>query len=358
MAQLALWSAVLGEQFGAILTGVRASWQPAINTSGSDWRGWAAAEADIEGPVEILRWIAQRSCYIFFFFFFFFFFHDAAVRGRSRRGQPVGERPGQIGGPRPGLYASGGHRAARTRDGEEVELLERARTLRAAIKEEPGQAPKRADAAPEEQPSRTVTDEVRQAFLAAPRAPRPVPSCWGGCGPVFRQRSRTAAAEPTSPENVKARTPAGVIEVGPAGASAAEVEGAEQRLLARFPPSRRKLWLSVAGAGVLVIIALVDLVTGPTALVVLALIGAVICGIVALVAVRDERRKRQALATDQAETRTRLAEAAQRAKDLEGGRCRHCRRGPASGRGPSGPARRRTRVASLAQAGFSGSLAR
>ena len=50
--------------------------------------------------------------------------------------------------------------------GEEVELLERARRLRAAI-EEPGQAPKPTDAAPEEQPLRTVTDEVRQAFLAA-----------------------------------------------------------------------------------------------------------------------------------------------------------------------------------------------
>ena len=89
-------------------------------------------------------------------------------------------------------------------------------------------------------------------------------------------------------------------------------------MLDRYPSSRRKLWLSVAGAGVLVIIALVDLVTGPTALVVLALIGAVICGIVALVAVRDERRKRQELATEQTETRTRLAAAAERAKELEG----------------------------------------
>ena len=53
-------------------------------------------------------------------------------------------------------------------------------------------------------------------------------------------------------------------------------------------------------------------------LVVLALIGAVICGIVALVAVRDERNKRRELATDQTETQDRLAEAAERAKELEG----------------------------------------
>ena len=109
-----------------------------------------------------------------------------------------------------------------------------------------------------------------------------------------------------------------MIEVGPAGASAADVEGAEQRLLDRYPSSRRKLRLAAAGAGVLVIVAVVDLVTGPTALVVLALIGAAICGIVALVAVRDEGRKRQELATEQTETRTRLTEAAQRAKELEG----------------------------------------
>ena len=38
----------------------------------------------------------------------------------------------------------------------------------------------------------------------------------------------------------------------------------------------------------------------------------------ALVAVRDERNKRRELDTDQTETRTRLAEAAERAKDLEG----------------------------------------
>ena len=98
--------------------------------------------------------------------------------------------------------------------------------------------------------------------------------------------------------NVQARTPVGVIEVSPAGPSAGSVQGAEQKLLDRYPPSRRKLWLSLAGAGALVIIALVDLATGPTALVVLALILAVICGIVALVAVRDESNKRRELATD------------------------------------------------------------
>jgi len=205
--------------------------------------------------------------------------------------------------------------------GEEVELLERARRLRAAI-EEPGQAPKTTEAAAEEEqpPPRTVTDEVRQTFLAAVpgSAARTELLEWVRPGLQAAVAELADEAERTSPENVKARTPAGVIEVGPAGASAADVEGAEQRLLDRYPPSRRKLWLSVAGAGVLVIIALADLVTGPTALVVLALIGAVIFGIVALVAVRDERRKRQELATEQTETRTRLTEAARRAKEIEG----------------------------------------
>ena len=301
-AQLALWSAVLGGQFGAILAGVRASWQPAITTSGSDWRGWAAAEADTESPVEVLRWIESQL--------------SAADPGSTSESEPDDSARGTSA--RVGLQAVVTGLLERGM-GEEVELLERARTLRAAI-EEPGQAAKPADAAPEEQPLRTVTDEVRQAFLAADpgTATRAELLGWVRPGLQAAVAELAAEAERTSPENVKARTAAGVIEVGPTGASEADVQGAEQRLLDRYPPSRRKLRLSVAGAGVLVIIALVDLVTGPTALVVLALIGAVICGIVALIAVRDEGRKRRELATDQTETRTRLTEAAQRAKELEG----------------------------------------
>ena len=304
-AQLALWSAVLGEQFGAVLPAVRASWQPAIETSGSNWRAWAAAQAKTDSPVDVLRWIEGQVSSA-----------GLASSLETRLDDSVGTSA------RVGLQAVVTGLLERGM-GEEVALLERARQLRAAI-EKPGQAPKAtggpAPDAPEYQPPTTVTDEVRTAFLAAApgSATRAELLGWMRTGLQAAIAELAAEAERTAPVNVQARTPAGVIEVAPTGPRAEAVEGAEQRLLDRYPPSRRKLWLSLAGAGALVIIALVDLVTGPTALVVLALIGALICGIVALVAVRDERNKRRELGTDQTETRTRLAEATERAKDLEG----------------------------------------
>ena len=111
-AQLALWSAVLGEQFGAILAGVRASWQPAITTSGSDWRAWAAAQAETDSPVEILRWIENQL--------------SAADPGSSPESPPDDSARGTSA--RVGLQAVVTGLLERGM-GEEVELLERARDV-------------------------------------------------------------------------------------------------------------------------------------------------------------------------------------------------------------------------------------
>jgi hypothetical protein len=303
-AQLALWSAVLGEQFGAILPGVRASWQPAISTSGRDWRAWAAAQANTDSPVDVLRWIENQLSMA-----------GLASSPENRQDDIIGTSA------RVGLQAVVTGLLERGM-GDEVVLLERARELRAAI-EKPGQAPKATEGpapeALEDQPATTVTDEVRKAFLsAAPgSAARAELLGWVRTGLQAAIADLAAEAEATTPENVQARTPAGVIDVGPAGPHAAAVESVEQKLLDRYPPAPHKVQVSAGVAAVLVVVGVVALLAGPTWLAVLAFIGAGISAIVALVAVRDQRRRSKELAADQADARRSVTVATERAKELE-----------------------------------------
>ncbi len=317
-AQLALWRGVRAGGFGPILSEVLAGWDSA-GPAAKSWTDWVKGQAHSQQPNDGLRWLTrlitgEQG-------------PGLALRGDPSTpvaadqlvlsGEPVTASATPAADPREALRAVVGELVSRGL-GDEIELLERTRVLRARI-EDPGASE---IAAVDEQRSvvGNVIDEIRAAVIDTTlgRPERAVLLDWSRAGLLEAVAELRTQGERARPEiTVQARTPSGVFEVGVGGADLARLAGTDVSLRQRFEVPMRKAVIPGVIAGVLVVAAVVGLIADVVALTVLSVIAAVVLGVFALLYVRERRLGERQIDEARTATSLKIEEAQQRARELQ-----------------------------------------
>lgn len=281
--QVKLWRALLAGAYGEVLPAVRPVWVPAIDQTADTWVAWVLTQVGNSANAA-LGWL------------------DALTAGSNERaavelGPPLAAEVLRLAGDAPPAPADAENPQAGLRSvvidligrgmGNEAELLERSRVLRARIEAPNGAAE---DVVPEP-PLRLVTVEVQEALLASPPASPRQRALLGWVAPGLRAAvavfdSRAAAVAPAP---VSVNTEAGSLDVLPTGADSAAVARRKQTLAQRNASPAVRIIAPAALTTVFAVLAVITLVAGSTRGSIALWLAAAVAGGALLYMIRDRR---------------------------------------------------------------------
>lgn len=256
--QVKLWRALLAGAYGEVLPAVGPVWAPAMDQTADTWAAWVLSEVG-NSAVAALDWL------------------DTLTGGGDDRtpvepGPPLAAETLRLAGDTAPASSGAEDPQSGLRSvvieligqgmGNEAELLERSRVLRARI-EAPNVAGTEVGAEP---PLRLVTVEVQEALLASTPTSAQQQTLLGWVAPgllaavaVFANRATVVA-----PVAVTVSTVAGSLEVTPTGADPAAVTRREQVLAQRNASPAARIIAPAALTAVFVVLAVITLVAGST----------------------------------------------------------------------------------------------
>lgn len=240
--QLLLWRAVLEGRYGPVLPAVGVLWRPMVSTDALSWRNWLVAVSPSSAPADGLRWISELAAAA-----------DLATGSAAESGPVVPPTPDVaelLRGVALELVGRG--------RGEESEILERARVLRARI-ENPG-ATDRAATPVADGPS--ITEAVRSALESPATVHHQEVIRWVAPELLAAAQALVAEAQEARPGTVPVLTEGGHFDVSDQGLAPSELARAEQSITAAYRYPARRIAVPVGLTGLVTVLALVLAVTG------------------------------------------------------------------------------------------------
>jgi len=318
--QVALWRAACAGVFGRVLNQIRTRWELSLARDGDmqAWRMWLHEQSGSDRVDETLRWLDQETERLT---------SEsepepaaggeqAVAAARAPAAQTAVPGSPETGDPRAQLRIVVSELVARGMPGE-VELLSRARELRARIED-----PHRPQAdAPTSSPAEVpVVDAVRSALAdSTPGSVLRHELLPWVSGPLAAAVSELVAeAEDNEPVVVQARTPGGTVVVRAGVPLAAALVRARENVEIKNAPPTAKLYGSgaiAAGFAVLALVAL--LLTDSVGLPVVLLVSAGVAAAVSFVALRERTAATSRHAEDLSELDSKVQAAVGAAETTE-----------------------------------------